>query len=190
MLLPALSNARHKANAIACIGNLRQLSLASFQYSTDNAEYLMISYLGDWSDNANWWPQKFSVYITSIERLACPRWRSYWGNFATTSLGGYGCIRNIYLEDAVKQPAVRNASRKVYLADGAWYTAWGWAIFPPTPTDDEATGSGKITFRHSAGANFLYLDGHAAWGGISSIAIGYGVGTWDYRRIFDWTFDQ
>jgi prepilin-type N-terminal cleavage/methylation domain-containing protein len=36
LLLPALAKARSKAEGIACLNNLKQLSLAFFQYNTDN----------------------------------------------------------------------------------------------------------------------------------------------------------
>lgn len=39
MLLPALSKAREKARTIACVSNLRQLSLAMTQYTMDNEDW-------------------------------------------------------------------------------------------------------------------------------------------------------
>ena len=42
MLLPALNAAREKARTISCVGNLRQLGLASLQYTQDyNASVYM-----------------------------------------------------------------------------------------------------------------------------------------------------
>jgi prepilin-type N-terminal cleavage/methylation domain-containing protein/prepilin-type processing-associated H-X9-DG protein len=40
MLLPALAKAKTKAHGIACIGNLRQLQLAWYQYAGDNQDRL------------------------------------------------------------------------------------------------------------------------------------------------------
>lgn len=188
LLLPSLQAARLRATGLACMGNVRQLSIAGSGYVNDNNDYIMISYLDSSVNVENWWPQKFGVYIPAIEKLSCPKWKSYWGG-AYGGLGGYGCIRNDYLLNAVRMSAVRKASCKVYLTEGACYSVWGWAIYPPMINDDEATGHGKIIFRHGTGANFLFLDGHVAWGGLSSIPAGYGFGTWEYRRAFDWTFD-
>jgi prepilin-type N-terminal cleavage/methylation domain-containing protein/prepilin-type processing-associated H-X9-DG protein len=41
MLLPVLSRAKAKANAISCINNLKQLTTAAYSYSTDNHDTIM-----------------------------------------------------------------------------------------------------------------------------------------------------
>ncbi len=46
MLLPALAKAKTKAQAINCLGNLRQLTLAWVMYSTDNNERLVPNWPG------------------------------------------------------------------------------------------------------------------------------------------------
>lgn len=52
MLLPALGKARESAQAIQCIGNLRQLGLAFSQYFADNDERIMRQ-KGGYMKNAN-----------------------------------------------------------------------------------------------------------------------------------------
>jgi len=44
MLLPALQQAKAKAHAINCAGNLKQIGLAQFMYSDDNEEHFPFSY--------------------------------------------------------------------------------------------------------------------------------------------------
>jgi prepilin-type N-terminal cleavage/methylation domain-containing protein/prepilin-type processing-associated H-X9-DG protein len=41
MLLPALNKAREKARSISCLGNIKQLALASNQYTSDNDAFLV-----------------------------------------------------------------------------------------------------------------------------------------------------
>ncbi|MGC3959757.1 MAG: prepilin-type N-terminal cleavage/methylation domain-containing protein [Verrucomicrobiota bacterium] len=41
MLLPALAKAKRKAQGIACINNLKQLTLAAVTYSTDYADAIV-----------------------------------------------------------------------------------------------------------------------------------------------------
>ena len=40
LLLPALNNAREKARNMSCIGKLKQIGLASLQYSLDNKDWI------------------------------------------------------------------------------------------------------------------------------------------------------
>src|SRR4249920_1350179 len=44
MLLPALSKAKSKAQAIACSNNLRQLSLGWILYADDSSDYLIVNH--------------------------------------------------------------------------------------------------------------------------------------------------
>lgn len=189
MLLPAMKGARDRAHSINCAGNLKQLSLAGQQYTNDNNDFLMVAFIGDTTDNANWWPAKFSAYIDNIKNLSCPTWKNYWGAVHDI-MGGYGCIANNYLLSPIRQAAVAGPSGKAYLVDGPWYSTWGWAVYPPEVRFEENTGVGHIILRHANVANFLFLDCHVSGMTIDKIPIGYGSGTWNYRRLFDWTFNQ
>src|SRR5947209_20434525 len=44
MLLPALSKAKTKAQAIACSNNIRQLSFGWFLYADDYSDYLLVNH--------------------------------------------------------------------------------------------------------------------------------------------------
>ena len=77
MLLPALSKAKVKAQAIACLNNVKQLQLAYELYATDNGDTLMDnSVTGGASCRENpWQKQCAEVYA--------PLYREYpgWGAF-------------------------------------------------------------------------------------------------------------
>src|SRR5262245_40481225 len=47
MLLPALSRAKQKGQAISCLNNLKQLSTASIIYSVDYRDYWPLNNQGD-----------------------------------------------------------------------------------------------------------------------------------------------
>lgn len=69
MLLPALSKARDKARTIACVSNLRQLSLAMTQYTLDNDDWYpqyydkgnTIQYIADGALRG--WESKVAEYL-------------------------------------------------------------------------------------------------------------------------------
>ncbi len=68
MLLPALSKAKDKAKAIACLNNNKQIALAFNMYATDGGEYLPPLNTGTWPGvTAIWWFKILDEgkYITS-----------------------------------------------------------------------------------------------------------------------------
>ena len=81
MLLPALSSAKEAGRRIACLNNLRQLSLAAQMYVDDNqGTYPPRS-------NTNRWPNQFYAnYGRSVKVLLCPTDVAYFAKPATTGL--------------------------------------------------------------------------------------------------------
>jgi prepilin-type N-terminal cleavage/methylation domain-containing protein/prepilin-type processing-associated H-X9-DG protein len=68
MLLPALSRAKDKAKAVACLSNNKQIALAVTMYAGDQNEYLPPLNTGTWPGvTAVWWFKILdqSKYITS-----------------------------------------------------------------------------------------------------------------------------
>ena len=67
MLLPALSSAKEAGRRIACLNNLRQLSLAAQMYVDDNQGFYPPR------SNTNRWPNQFYFnYGKSVKVLLCP----------------------------------------------------------------------------------------------------------------------
>lgn len=54
LLLPGLAGARQRATGIACLNNLRQLQLASAQYTLDNRDFLVPNFNQN-SPISDWW---------------------------------------------------------------------------------------------------------------------------------------
>ena len=79
ILLPALRQGRDKAKSIQCIGNLKQISLAHFQYINDNNDYLNFTIF--MPDNSRLFYEYLAPYLTSktntqlkIPVFSCPAW--------------------------------------------------------------------------------------------------------------------
>ena len=77
MLLPALSQAREKARAIACVNNLKQISLSTFMYMDDNRERFVptsVAYmtaLKTANDNKGIWYRLVNTYANSDQVFVC-----------------------------------------------------------------------------------------------------------------------
>ena len=70
MLLPALNQAREKARATTCKGNLKQLGTANILYMDNNSGFLpMEKVTGVWSDN---WFTMLNKEINAPKVFACP----------------------------------------------------------------------------------------------------------------------
>jgi len=70
MLLPALSKAKGKAQAIKCVSNLRQWSLITSMYTTDNNERFMVDY-GP-AKEGTWMLQLKDLYSDIAQFRLCP----------------------------------------------------------------------------------------------------------------------
>ncbi|MCK5804819.1 MAG: DUF1559 domain-containing protein [Lentisphaeria bacterium] len=67
MLLPALQQARVKANTISCISNLKQISLAGLMYADDSDELIPIG----WGAYGNDWNTRWYKYINDLGAWTC-----------------------------------------------------------------------------------------------------------------------
>jgi prepilin-type N-terminal cleavage/methylation domain-containing protein/prepilin-type processing-associated H-X9-DG protein len=67
LLLPALSRAKEKAQAIKCLNHLKQISLAAFLFAGDHSDQYP-----ERRDTQRW-PTQLKVYYDLLELLRCPR---------------------------------------------------------------------------------------------------------------------
>lgn len=164
MLLPALAKAKEKAKSIQCLGNTKQLELASMMYGNDYGRHigyvtgtdrkmLLYPYLIEGQNNAD---------VTNNQVWNCPA-----NTLPLTSAGyGFNTLMNLMKTTSILQP-----SEKVDVADaGMGETASGSSQLVPTlsthlypPDALSSSGIGRPNPRHGGGLrlNVGYIDGHS-----------------------------
>jgi prepilin-type processing-associated H-X9-DG protein/prepilin-type N-terminal cleavage/methylation domain-containing protein len=83
MLLPALNQAREKAKAIACVNNMKQLSLSAMQYINNYDDYLVIRATNAFNGPSwdNWLTALQRGGFTDFKLTVCPSSNPYkWDN--------------------------------------------------------------------------------------------------------------
>lgn len=184
MLLPALGKAKSKAHQIACLSNLKQWGLATHLYATDNGDRLPPEGFPNptaTQTNTGW-------YVQLPQVLGLPRYHEQpWRTNAQAATG-----RSVWICPANPRRSNGNNLFHYCLNAHADNTGDFEADSPPKLGNVTEPGAmiwlfdtknlpavGGWTFTHTnlhgAGANFLFLDGHAArWA--SSVYWDYAAG--------------
>ncbi|MFA6816510.1 MAG: prepilin-type N-terminal cleavage/methylation domain-containing protein [Lentisphaeria bacterium] len=174
MLLPALSKAKAKANAIVCLNNCKQLGLGFRLYVDDYNEYFPPYYAPD--GLTTWGNRLLDGKYTNIKTFVCPtlkptsKAQDYNGKYGLAYSGyGYnyrfiGSATGDGFKTSVSSTLTANLSslkfpNQGYLLMDTWYKqSIGYSIVYDMPT----TGNlGQAHPRHNNSINILYLDGHA-----------------------------
>ena len=185
MLLPALNQAREKAKAIKCAGNLKQLGTATSMYTGDYEDWLPVArYLNDWTKPV-FWRVQLSQYVcgnaVAFTDDASRKLRT--GPFECTSFknatgnayydGGYGW-NGFYMGldwsgtgDRVRKKVqqIEQPSSTIMIGDTSKYTrssADNWWVANLFPSDQQ---SGKLVgTRHNNenAINVVWADGHVS----------------------------
>jgi len=172
MLLPALSQARERARAAVCIGNLKQMGLAWYMYAQDWEYVINMSALGS---DCGWC---YQLYLYNKKVARCP---SHPGKYSW-SMGTY-------------MPAGTNMSWTNYAYNSKlgreWSGTWWWyklaeldrgrlkphqiAVLCDSalsmvgttkfsyPIIESAEEENRMGRWHNDGLNILFADGHAGW---------------------------
>ncbi|MCM8817607.1 MAG: DUF1559 domain-containing protein [Candidatus Omnitrophica bacterium] len=190
MLLPMLSRARERAKQAICINNLKQWGLAIHMYTTDFDGYF--NFYVDLRDSSDtiWFYDYLAKYIGKEDPSNPGR---YEGRLSNRSLktcpskvymtGEFGSVRNGYkypdyggnihilpcIQDDGTIWEEANLAKKInrikepelsFLLVDAHHGRGTIGIlerFDPDPTYN------AVHYKHSKGANILYVDGHVSW---------------------------
>ena len=169
LLLPALQQAREKANSTVCQGNLKQQGTALALYTDDYLEQLPVVYglsgPGVFIE-AQWWFNTVRPYAGDWAIYKCPgnktqRWRSGTLQYGPINRGGH-----LYLSDGQVSNSLRKfrtPTERLWLMDSNWpWTHWcpGEAVTCTCVTDGCRVPLSPASRVHISGGNGVFLDGH------------------------------
>ena len=171
MLLPALNNARAKAQASSCLNNQKQLGTSFLMYADESQGFIMLpgymneswvniytTYAGD-SEIAKLYNQNSkiitcpSLWMADYERST----QVYGMTFEVSSYPA-GVVSNATIHNVVKVNKLKNTTMTVLLSDSKHPTENRQY---PVILPHGSTWS-NYHLRHSNRTNILFYDGHAA----------------------------
>jgi prepilin-type N-terminal cleavage/methylation domain-containing protein len=195
MLLPALKTAREKAKTIMCASNMKQIGMASAQYSNDYDGYIKC-----WADN---WQAKLIPYAgcrgilwvcpsspeintadaAKLDAIRDPNSTSFNSSsapmFWVQTIGINGVA--FYNKD-VKATKILHPALLIYNADATgrreeWYSPYngnGGRYMSKTVYPDDGA---SLYPRHQNGMNLLCVDYHTEWKSATEVR-GWGADWW------------
>jgi prepilin-type processing-associated H-X9-DG protein/prepilin-type N-terminal cleavage/methylation domain-containing protein len=197
MLLPALNQARERAHAVKCLGNLRQIGSAWGLYFQDYEDWFRSGNAGDASiirstppPNVFAWSAVLGYYqylpynaaARANNVMFCPSatksinlnsgvWNSYGAWYANSSSGNGGASGAAL---SMKYSKIQKAgpSRVSLIAD-SWETLGGSNGNAPVFKmlhNNPTSGYSNIYLAHNDRANTLYLDGHVSATGVDDFS--------------------
>ncbi len=182
ILFPVFSRARENARKTSCLNNMKQIGLATMQYTQDYDESMVKIWTtyGPGNTNVMWWQDVLQPYMKSYQLVRCPSQNpssSYIVNrpagFPNPLLTSY-VGNNVYTDAAgaaVLYPPLRAGSgvgrSLADFEDPTGTIAFtevrigNMEIFEWNQTD---LGSApRVDKRHLEGCNFVFSDGHVKW---------------------------
>ncbi|MBS1372229.1 MAG: type II secretion system protein [Lentisphaeria bacterium] len=178
MLLPALNQARERANATSCMNNEKSMGIGLALYAADNTGYL-VNGQHNWrfgSDYYTYWYQDLSRYLPSRKSFLCPSGGMEFARQTEDNVMrcfhpdrgafiSYACDVSIpgapglaaWLNFWKKIDRIREPSRTVYLMDGHKDIMF-------LGSENEVLNKPErvpMNFRHGDSTNLLTVDGRS-----------------------------
>jgi prepilin-type processing-associated H-X9-DG protein/prepilin-type N-terminal cleavage/methylation domain-containing protein len=168
MLLPALSKARDKAQAISCTGNLKQLGLANAMYVSDYAQQFPSRNLGANCDATKrvhgLATNGLFAYVNDKNVFLCPS-RDNQGTFcgqvaawalAQLSQSAYQ-VMCVGFNGPVKASSIKMPSQLFDIGEAQGPNYW-------RPSLDKTCDTSSVPLlTHNDGINVAFCDGHVSW---------------------------
>ncbi len=205
MLLPALNNAREKANSIKCLNNIKQLAAAHLIYTGDYEGYFVPAWKDGESMNTNvsgWqWIFWRNKYTPSDTLFACPTgwnynssgWRGYNPSIDSPSKTYYGSYINYGYNMAVggwpsnpwgvrrtpiKASRIPKPSHLVMVSDCYWqYGSYNNPFYIFSSNYNSSTQQ-MIPYHAGSSFNIAGADGHGE-------SLKYSTGQQAHRDLYD-----
>jgi len=181
ILFPVFARAREKANAAACISNLKQLGLAALMYAQDYDEHMLFACYSYPDLGCMWgsyaWTRWFGVplypYLKSVEVLRCESyklgtisepWSSYSSGRANPNSYGYNAYNLGYYLRAGYTTRMYAGVTLADIPDPSMIIMFG----PRYCIAGDAMQRSIAYYyclpqAHNGGDNFAFCDGHAKW---------------------------
>ena len=188
MLLPALSKARAKAQAISCTSQVKQMTLGVLMYS-DDYKQRFVPFSAEM-----WWPQYINMYTVDLKIFECPSadgsaWHISTCGPSTDRSVHYGANCGAGGQNGTQVPnwqgpmgqsegSIEAPSECVWVADSTCVNIGPWQTY----TAQGVTCPGVAANRHNMGVNFGFCDGHVSWyRAPDALSIGLPFGYWTRR---------
>jgi len=174
ILFPVFAKAREKARQSSCSANVKQIMLATLQYTQDYDERL--PYASRWGAAATggpFWYQYLDAYMKSAQVVLCP-------SSASTTIGygwnyqnfGYRATAGGFSNNPGRTLAVLTVpAETILIGDNPETGMWGANsvyVYGPTQLDTAGAATNdpslaNLAKRHNEGGNYGFCDGHVKW---------------------------
>ena len=179
LLLPALRNAKERANQTLCLGNLRQIGIGVQMYPQDNDEHYSLAYMTTEPNGGSLiasFPELLDPYVGDMGVYTCPTDPDPWD--ASCCPLSYIAAYVLHRPGNVPAPGTPFARKVSEIArPSEKFSKAPNADGPPGPpwaqycwgTHGHAVSTGyndwaRVSLeRHKGGGNYVFGDGHAQW---------------------------
>jgi len=175
ILFPVFAKAREKARQSSCLNNVKQLSLAVFQYAQDYDEMLPVYVNPFVPSGSRYWFEVCRPYMKNTQIMTCPsRAKVTYGYGWNIDQMGYGSSSGC--GPAVAYAEIAKPAESIWIAESE-----SSGIYPPRWITNSTYQYLYVIYRaqqvHNDGGNLGFADGHAKWMQADKFLMDYSL--WD-----------